>query len=309
MRLGILRNPASTGNRRRRPTPLPPGAEIAETGPDGGCAAALARLREAGAEAIVIDGGDGAVQAAVSALPEAWAPAPPPPVAILPNGATNLVARRLGGLRGARGLAALAREDAAQVARRAREAPLLRLELGRGAGPLRGFIAGWGVYAEATRIAREEIPGAGGRRVLAAAGAALRRSLRGPEAARLREGVRADLRLDGAPAPAGPRFLGLVTTLPGRLMLGLEPFWGDGAGALRWLDVEAPPARLAWAAPRAAFGRPAGWMAAAGYRSGRAERLELRLATPLILDGEEIAPPGNGAIALSGAERLRVIPG
>jgi hypothetical protein len=50
-------------------------------------------------------------------------------------------------------------------------------------------------------------------------------------------------------------------------------------------------------------------MAAAGYRSGRAERLELRLATPLILDGEEIAPPRNGAIALSGAERLRVIPG
>ncbi|PIP98113.1 MAG: hypothetical protein COW75_01700, partial [Rhodobacterales bacterium CG18_big_fil_WC_8_21_14_2_50_71_9] len=58
------------------------------------------------------------------------------------------------------------------------------------------------------------------------------------------------------------------------------------------------------AAPLAAYGRPMGWMARAGYRSGRARRIALRLDGGFVLDGERYA---GGAIAVSADETLAII--
>jgi hypothetical protein len=100
---------------------------------------------------------------------------------------------------------------------------------------------------------------------------------------------------DDRPALAGHRFLLLATSLD-RLMLGLWPFWGEGAGPVRWLDVAAPPKRLAAALWAARQGRPGPWMPAAGYRSGRADRLAIRLRTPFVLDGEVFEPGPDGLV-------------
>ncbi|MEM6439133.1 MAG: diacylglycerol kinase family protein [Pseudomonadota bacterium] len=302
--IGVLRNPRSTLNLRAPPPPAPPGTLVRVAERRGAAEAALAELLAARPDAIAVDGGDGTVGDVLSHLPE-LAGGAPPPVAILPRGNTNLIARAAGGWPGADGLWDL---RAALAAGAARPVPRPVLELRRDGAPVRrGMILGWGAYAEATRIARDEIEARGGGQVALAILRTLRRALAGPEAARLRAGVAADLAVDGAPAASCPRLLGVVTAIQGRLLRGLEPFWGAGAGPLRWLDVAAPGRRLALAAPFAAIGRPRPWMQRAGYRSGRAARLDIDLATPFVLDGEQTDPPADGRLSLSATTRIRFV--
>lgn len=303
MRLGLLRNPASTGNLGRAPPDLPPGAVLAQTAGPRDCAAALERLAQARVGVVVVDGGDGTIRDAISRFPtvfgDDW-----PAVTVLAHGNTNLVARRLGSIQ-ARDLGRIAASGSDELAPRLRAAPVLRIEVERGP-TLRGFIAGWGAYATATRIGREEIAARHGAQVAAAALATLRRALVGREAAALRRGVEATLRADGSPVAESRRFLGIATTLPGRLLGPLSPFWGDGEGAVRWLDILAPPRRLALAAPLVALGRPTTGMRRGGYRSGRSARLELSLAGGgLVLDGESIPGEGGLTAALTAGETVR----
>ncbi|MFO7853998.1 MAG: diacylglycerol kinase family protein [Paracoccaceae bacterium] len=305
MRLGVLRNPASTGNRDGPPTPLPPGAALETTEAPADCAAALTRLREAGAEAIVVDGGDGTVRAAATAA-EAVFGAGGLPIGILARGNSNLIARRLGAVRGAAGLARLAATTAEAARVLTRPAHALRLVFAEDGRVELGFIAGWGVYAAGRRIGAEEIAVRHGAQIAATVFAVARRSLVGPEAARLRAGVPCRLSIDGAPGTEAPRFAGVMTTLPGRLLGPLDPFWGGGEGPIRWTDVAAPPRRLALALPFALTGRPRRWMEAAGYRSGRARRLDLRVGGELVLDGEVVAGPEGASVAVT-TRSIRVI--
>jgi hypothetical protein len=303
MRLGVLRNRTSSGNRGRQGAPLPPGTAAVETDGRAECRPALERLRAAGAEAIVIDGGDGTVRAAVTHLPAVFG-AEVPPIAILPNGNTNLVARRLGAVRGAQGLARLAGMTPAEARARSRACPALRMDFADGRHAERGFIAGWAAYAEATRIGAEEIGARHGAQIAGAVLAVLRRTLAGPERAALRRGIACEFRAEGHPAVRGRRFLGMVTTLPGPLIWPVDPFWGGGAGPVRWLDITAPPRRLALAAPLAALGRPMRWMERAGYRSGRSGRIELALSGGIVIDGERLDCSGRAVITADHPVRI-----
>ena len=113
---------------------------------------------------------------------------------------------------------------------------------------------------------------------------------------------RMKLTIDGVRGPDGSCYLLLVSCLPG-LMLGTDPFWGEGSAPLRWTWVDHPPRRLAIAAGRLLFGKPVGWMARHGYLSGRALQIEVESDTPLLLDGEDLdAGPGNPIVIDSGNE-------
>ena len=254
----------------------------------------------------MIDGGDGTVRTALTHLESAFGHAVP--IAIIASGNTNLVARKLGAIRpaGLVRLAALA-PDAAAV--HARSVPVMRLSFGDGRAPVAGFIAGWAAYATGTRIAARKIAARHRLQVLGGVLATLRRSLWGAEAAALRRGVALALEADGDPLPPGRRFLGIVTVLQGALVSPLEPFWGAGPGRLRYLDIAAPPRRLALAAPFAATGRPLRWMRAAGYGSARAHSLTL---TPeedaeLVLDGDPVPLRRGAAVILSAQDRVTVL--
>src|SRR5699024_8196375 len=126
------------------------------------------------------------------------------------------------------------------------------------------------------------------------------------EAAVLRRGVDATVRAEGHDEASSRRFLGIATTLPGRLIGPLSPFRDEGAGPVRWLDVLAPPRRLALAAPLVAFGRPTRAMRQV-YRSGRSARLEIALtadAGGLVLDGETIAEDSSLTATITGDETV-----
>lgn len=301
MRLGIIRNPMSTGNRHRPAGPTPPGVLLREPERPEALSAMLVELRDAGIGALAIDGGDGTVREVLSRLPEAFGD-DVPALAILPNGNTNLFAREIGGWGGRDGLARLA--DAVERGRaRSTPRPVLRVERA-GQPPLRGLILGFGAYAEGTRIAEEEIAARGGRQLALAVLATIRRALIGCEAGTLRRGVAVGLTIDGAAAAEGARLLFVATTAQASLAPGLDPFWGEGRGPIRWLDVLAPGRRLALAAPFAAIGRPRRWMARAGYRSGRATRIAFDIAAPFVLDGEPFEIGSDGRATVSGDERF-----
>ena len=97
-----------------------------------------------------------------------------------------------------------------------------------------------------------------------------------------------------------------MTTLPARLMGPLDPFWGIGEEPIRWSDAAAPPHRLGLALPFALMGRPRRWMAAAGYQSGRARRIELALTGELVVDGDVLAT-GDGATITVTTATIRIL--
>lgn len=279
-RLGVLSNLYADGNRGG--PPLSPRAGVAIAAPDSiaEIPAALARFAEAGVEVVAVDGGDGTLREALSALPAAFG-GRTPPIALIPSGKTNVAERDVGGF--GTGDAAVARLAAcldagfATVERRCLEVLI------PGRPPLRGFVVGAAMFAHATRMAgawshdRGVKQGAGVALVLA-------RVLGEVLGGRLGEGTATlAVAADGAPpSPPTPHFLFLASTLH-RLSLGLRPFPPDGEGELRWLAVDAPPRRLLRQLARA-------WRGAVvpgpGYRGGGASRLDLRLDDALVLDGE-----------------------
>ncbi|MEM8787932.1 MAG: diacylglycerol kinase family protein [Pseudomonadota bacterium] len=271
----LLRNPASRRNRRAGL------ADLQENTPQGLRAVTLrdpaalpglaARLCADGVTHVAIDGGDGTVRAVITALMAAYA-GHPPAIGILARGNTNLIARRLGRLR-AEDLQHLPELPVAP-------APVLRVE-GFASGPEYGFILGWGAYADAT--ARAQGAGSGAAQVL--------RSLARVIGEARRVGIRAPLAVDGHAGAPGRSFGAVVTALPGRLIAGINPFWGAPMDApMRWTHVAAPAPYLPVCLPALAFGIGGRWLPGA-YRSGAAEELGLTLDGTLIIDGDPFAPP------------------
>ena len=305
MQIAVLRNPGSSGNAGRAEPEVPHGVTaIALTGIEA-LPRTLHDLARQKVELLVIDGGDGTVREILSQLTEIFGDHLPM-IGIMVRGNTNLVARKLGQVSGYDALAGWVERPASDLATHARLAPLLRID-GLREGPLRGFIAGWGAYAAGTRIAVEEISARGGRQVIRAVLAVLRRVLVGREAGALQAGV--DVRVSPSEHPAfnGAGFSGMMTVLEGRLVAGLSPFWGTGRGAIRWTYIAAPPRRLALAAPFLAFGRPMGWMRRAGYASGRSATLELNVAGGLVVDGEIFPTRPDQRLEIRADEMVRIV--
>ncbi|QIE56908.1 hypothetical protein G5B40_16565 [Pikeienuella piscinae] len=249
--------------------------------------AALAEMRAAGVRRLVVEGGDGTVREVMSRAFTLWAGSPPE-FAILAAGNSNLIARSAGRIEEAD----LDRLIAANGARR-RALAVLRVARAR-APEIRGFVLGAGAYVAATRLAREEIGARHGPQIVLAVLRLLRsKALRAPSSI--------GFGCDGAPDEPRQRMLVGLTSLPGALIYGLEPFWGGGDGAIRWLDIAADAPRLMLAAPFVAFGAPRRWMRG-GYESGRAARATLALDAPFVMDGEEFEAGADGRIEVTAAE-------
>jgi hypothetical protein len=308
--VALVRNPNSTWNRGSAsgaPGPVPAGVHFIDSTTLDGLSEKLRAAHSAGAGVILIDGGDGTVREVLSRLPDIWGAALPR-IGIMPRGNTNLIAREVGGLPPRNAVAGVLDRLEAGPPLQVRRRSLLRLDYPAGEHPtLRGFMLGWGAYATGTRISREEIAARGPGLVALTVLATMRRALIGTERASLRRGVATGLVIDGESRAAKARLLGLATTLQRPLSVGLNPFWGEGTGPIRWLDVVAPGHRLALAVPFLARGRPRPWMLRSGYASGRAARIELSLDTLFVMDGEMFPPGKTGPLTLSASEEIAFI--
>jgi len=282
-----------------------PGAQLVRLDDFSNLDAQMTGLANAGVRSVFVEGGDGTLQAVLSAcfalhakfhgLPE---------FAILPGGSTNL-AYKVCGLRLHEreqivDFIARFRHDSASVARVYQSG--LRVESAALATPAIGMLLSTGSLARVMLYAQREILGEGDRGSRAVGEAAMRFIL-SPESHLDEDGLPL---LRSSPMVAnckvfrlqGEHTMSLMTTLPS-LSLRLKPFWGEGNAPIAMTHAEWPIRGL-----RAAFLKViAGWtgpqMVRHGLTSHRTDALDLIYTGPVVLDGELLPAPPDGRIRIS----------
>jgi hypothetical protein len=311
--VGLLHNPrsgrgrAGDGLREILAGTPGPGAHSVSTPAD--VAAALARCADGGTDVVVVSGGDGTVQAVLTALFRRRPFDTLPALAVMPSGTANMIAGDVG-LRGGRP-AALRRvlawaadpERAGAVAERA----VIRVQAAPGAEPVSGMFFGAGALHEGTHYCLQRLHPLGIRGQLAPAVTVARYAL-AAVARRPMPAVGVATAVDGEPLEAGRRLLVLVTTLQ-HLVLGLRPFWGIGGGALRCTSVAERPRHLLRALPSLLRGRP-GRLGTAehGYASRNAREIRLSFDGGFVVDGQLFqADVRRGPVVLTEGGRVRFV--
>jgi Diacylglycerol kinase catalytic domain len=248
-----------------------------------------------------VNGGDGTVQAVLSAL-LAMPLASLPVLAVLPGGTTNTTARNVG--YGRRPLAAFQRLLAASttgvLAGRVETHAVVRADFD--GGPQHAMMFGAGGVYSGIMFAREQLESRGMRGQVGGALALatfLARALTG-EGGTLFPPLAAAVEVDGPPLPPTEYFGMLISTID-RQFLGVSPYWGDGPGRLRFSAMRYRPDHLGRAVLPALRGRPSRWLQPEfGYRSVNADQVDLRFSGGFTLDGELFAPgPQERRLTLS----------
>jgi diacylglycerol kinase (ATP) len=285
----ILTNAASRYNRThsRAQTALEagiPGARHIRTRCPAEIDAAVDAVLACSPRLLAINGGDGTVQHTLTALLRRVGVAELPPLALLPGGTTNMTARAINGR-------ALSFQDAlrrlAAAANEVVTAGNVAVEVALPSGEHHwGFFWGMGAILRGIEYCQQHVyrTGIGGEQAPAIA---LVRTAWG--ITRRQPPFSGGVTVDLAGGPITGEFdasIFLVTALD-QLFLGIRPFWGGGAGALRGLMVEEPADRLLRNMPALLRGRPNRHMTPAhGYSAFRLDRLEVRSAARFTLDGE-----------------------
>lgn len=307
-RVGVISNPLSGGNRRggmdgiRRFLLDHPDIPHREVRNAEEVRATLADFAGNGLNLVVVNSGDGTIQAALTALFNQRAFQPLPLLALLRGGTTNMTHQDLG-LRGPR-VAALRRlvnwthhgEGEALVRRRS----ILRVQTPSCPHPLYGLFFGAacifkGIQFFHSRVHRMGLSGDPAHLLILArflwALAHRQDALVAP--------VPTVIRADRSGAVSKDLLLLLITTLD-RLILGLRPFWGQGGGPLRLTAVSAGPRRLLRALPALIHGR--GTSCATpdnGYLSCTARDIQLDMDGGFAIDGELFsADPRSGPVCI-----------
>ena len=264
---------------------------------------AVASLARGGVDHLVINGGDGTAQAVLGELLERSPFSAAPRVTLIGGGMTNVIAHDVGmpsapidAIR--RVLTRAGKGDAGEVLRRT----TIAVKCGGRARTDYGFLAGAVGFYQGTRLTRRDMHRVGLRQSLATkAGivwSVVRLLLHGEGERSGLHGERVAIGLDGAPPREAPYLFILATTLE-RLLPGVMPFWGHDHGAIKLTTIASPAQRFGRAAISVVRGRPRPWMHQAGYASTRADRISLRLTSPIVVDGEVFDPGPHGHVELS----------
>jgi diacylglycerol kinase (ATP) len=313
LRSAILTNPHSNRNRRHLPrlrAQLARHPEIrhVETASLDELPAAIEALLDDGVELLGINGGDGTVHLALTALLRATADNGKsiPALALLPGGTTSMSARGVNGgvVPFKRALANLL--DAAADERPGTAHHLLRVHPAGERAHL-GLCMGMGAIVSGIEYCHERIYALGLRDEWAAGMAMLRA---GWGIARresvFSDGVPINVDIDGERHCARASIF-LVSALS-ELILGIRPFWGSGTDPLRITLVREHARRFLRSFPDLLRGRPDPHLTeAAGYLSRRGERVAIRCHGPYMIDGE-IYHARSGELAVDAFGPVTIVP-
>ena len=315
IKIGIVSNPNSTRNKRGLPKlcamlsgrPDMLHAEISGIGDLGAVMADFA-AQEIGL--VVVNGGDGTVQAVLTEIFDDGPFATVPPVTALASGMSNMIAHDVGVVGNRRKavarIEALARSGDIQrfiVSRR-----LIRMALPSFARPRFGMFLVSATIYDMTKANRKlhrigiKDPYA---IVVTLGRFALRRLLVLDRSDSWYRGKPITIELDGQFVFDDASLVLLVTTLD-RCLLNFKPYWGTGDGALRLTNVAYPAPRLLRLLPHLLYGRTDGNLPP-GYLSENCATVTLRMDCPLILDGEIFESCSGAPVTLSGATTARFL--
>lgn len=313
-RIGVLCNPNSGRNRRRlrqvrEEAKRLPGVVYREAVCPAETALGIQQLLASGVELLVINGGDGTLQAALTWLLGPDGPAQgSPSLMVIAGGTTNMTAADVGA-RGApqqalRSIGAWLAGAGSGPLRT--ERPVLRVEPAPGSPPLHGMFFGAGAIYTGVDFFHRRIAalGTGGTIGPGLAFARLLLSSLRPSRTRIRP-TRLTLRLDDGAKQVGDYLLILVSGLE-RLLLHSKPYWGVESAPLHYTAIQYRPRRLLRSLPVVLRGGDrAPPRERDGYFSHNIHTLTLDLDGGFVLDGERYrAERERGPLRLSQGGRV-----
>jgi Diacylglycerol kinase catalytic domain len=260
---------------------------------------------------LVVNGGDGTLQAVLTALLEDRPFDSLPLLAVLPRGMTNMSAYDVG-LTGRPDqalvrLAALWRgQDLSQnlVSR-----SVLRLENISGSPVQRAMFFGAGGICGAIDYCRSKVhpwriraDWASGLTLMGLLGSWM---LRGGRSDVVR-GERIQVSLDNGPETSEELLLALATTLD-RLVMNSTPFWHQRGEPLRYTAIGYPPVRLLRYARRVLYGGNERDLPAHCYKSRGAHRVQLRYDGRLTLDGQMFDAVADRPLVITAPDRVAFV--
>jgi hypothetical protein len=271
---------------------------------------ALAELAQKEVDLLVVNGGDGTLQYALTEILGGRAFGDRiPMIAPLRAGRTNMSALDLGArkdpLRGIGELIACAEDG--RIAERVEPRRVLRISYGYGIerAAQYGMFFGAGIIKRAIELNHrlfdnngqkslvEGVPGA----TLVTAGL-VGRMMTGDHSGILAPD-KVQILLDDEAVAQGEFHLVMASTLS-RLFARMRPFWGQGPGGVRFTSIAAPCKSFTRAAPGVIRGRPADWVTPeTGYLSRNVDHAELRMNCGFTVDGELWQPDPDRSVALS----------
>ena len=294
MRVGILYNPLSGRNRRK------PGLfqEILAKYPKVSCTevqtpedilAALRTFAQGQVNCLVVNGGDGTIQATMGALFHYRPFEVMPRLAVLPAGTANLIAGDVGlGKFEPNTLGQFLAEvqsDIPELSIQTR--PILRIRFPESREPLHGMFFGAGAIHHATQLGlrtKQSIGRLGewgvGLILLKVLLALATGSRKGLNPITIRVTV-------GDAAPLQHEHLVILVTSLNRLFLGMKPFWSNNSGPLRYTSLRVPYRHLWRVLPTLLRGIPHPLATTDhGYISENLSEIRLVFNSGFVLDGE-----------------------
>lgn len=290
-----------------------PEVEHVETTSAGAVPEALSELSRRDVDLLVVNGGDGTLQHALSEiLGNREFGDRVPMIAPLRGGRTNMTALDIGTHRDpVRGLANLI--NAAKgglIERRVVPRQVLRVQYGPHNDVLYGMFMGVGMIYRAIELTHRVFPQGRSQGVL---GATLVTANLIARAAMFRdtEGVltpdKVQVLLDGESVDGGEYTLMIASTL-GRLFAGLRPFWGDGEGGVKLTGIRTGARDLWKAVPHLVRGKSGPHSHEEnGYSSRNIRRAELRMDCGFTVDGEMVPPEPGRILSITAGDTVRFV--
>lgn len=272
---------------------------------------AVSGLAQQQVTVIVINGGDGTVQAVLTSLLHHQPFKTLPLVAILPSGTSNLNAGDVG-LKGNRPAAlqqliewthgqgqdpSILQRHILRVQRVPQEDPIYGMVFGAGA-IYQGAQVGWKTKQSVGKLGEVGATLIIGRFIL---------SLLSSPNSHITP-IQATVRLNDH-SSIQTEFLTILTTTLERLFLGLRPYWGTEAAPLHYTAVKRKPKHMLRTLPSLLFGKPHKYGTPEhGYDSHNVRKIELDLHDGFTVDGEDYKPdPRQGPVCITDGGQVSFI--
>ena len=301
MHVGILHNPLS-GRNRRKPNLFQeilsryPEVQCAEVHTPANILEALKTFAQGQVNCLVLNAGDGTIQATMGALFHHRPFAALPRLAVLPGGTSNLIAGDVGLGKWEPNILDrfLAEAQSSTPNLSIESRPILRIRFSEEREPLYGMFFGAGAIYHGTQIGLQTKQSIG-RLGEWGAGLILMKFLLA-----LAIGSRNGLNpltvcvTAGESSPLQDEYLVLMVTTLNRLFLGMKPFWSNNSGPLRFTSLRVPY-RYLWRVLPVLLRGNSHPLATAnhGYISENLSEIRLAFNSGFVLDGEVYTASGH----------------
>jgi diacylglycerol kinase family enzyme len=272
---------------------------------------ALAEIARQNVNLLVVNGGDGTLQFALTEILSTGEFERIPMIAPLRGGRTNMTAldlhARRNPVKGLRDLLEDAR--AGRLAERMVQRPVLRLETLKEHQLQYGMFFGAGVIHRAVTLTQRIFPKGKSQGVFGAG--LVTASLLSRLAMRDNKGIvtpdKIGILVDGEMVPNGEFHLVISSSLE-RLFLRMNPFWGRENGGVRFTYMASDALNMRRAIPGILRGKPKDFVRPEnGYGSANAEKVELRLDCGFTIDGESFDPIPDEVVTITADRRITFV--